>query len=368
MLPMRRFKAVFFDVGGTILRMGEPEIVYRDILAEHGYQVDLQTVKRAVTEARQVARAVEAGPLPDLTIIAEREVQRRDMMVCEILRGLGVSEGFEECRQAIWDSWLGARVFHQYPEAESVLARLKQQGYIVGAISNWESRLEALCGNHGLRDYFDFILASEAEGHVKPSPFLFKKALHLAGVRPDEALHVGDNYREDVLAAQAVGISAVLLARDGAPPADHSPTVPTLAELLPLAEASAWIRGQVTGGAAQAADFTQIPWVHQRLSERLGFAPHPGTLNLQLSSESDRLAFDALKAGPGLRIVPEPGFCAARCYPVVLEGKLPGAALVPEVPGYPRDSLELLAPMHLRDTLGLNDGSTLTLAVPSDGQ
>jgi HAD superfamily hydrolase (TIGR01549 family) len=361
--PMRRFKAIFFDVGGTLLRMGRPEAAYRQLLLEHGYDFDLETVERAVAEARRVVRAIPSGPAADLTINGERERSRRDVMVCEILQRLGVGERFESCRLAIWESWLGTKVFQQYPEGAAVLARLKQRGYLLGAISNWEARLEALCRNHGLGEHFDFLLASEAEGYVKPGPFLFEKALRLAGVGPGEALHVGDNYREDVQAAQAVGIAAVLLAREGAPVAEHSPTIRTLDELLPLAEAAVWIQGEVVSGVGEAGRFLQVPWVRAQLIEQLGFEPFPGTLNLRVSAEADRAAFEWLKRQPEIPIEPEPGFCAARCYRVSLEGRLAAAVLIPEVPGYPPEALEIVAPVRLRDALPVRDGSLLTVAV-----
>jgi putative hydrolase of the HAD superfamily len=360
---MGRFKAVLLDVGGTMLRMGDPAAAYREILAEHGYTLEEEAVGRALIAAREAALAVPAGPLPDLTIAAEREFTRRDRLVCELLERLGVADRFEACRDSIWSSWLGTAVFHQYEETASVLARLKEQGYVIGAVSNWEPRLEMLLASHALRDYFAFILSSEAEGYVKPGPFLFQKALRLAGVSPDQALHVGDSYREDVEPARALGLSAVLLARDASRSAGYSPTIRSLEELFPLLAASDWIQGRVVSGEGEAARFTEIPWVRQQLQKRLGFVSYPGTLNLRLSSLADQLAFNRLKAGPGLLLEPEPGFCAGRCFEVVLEGHLAAAVVVPEVPGYPADLLELLAPVRLRDELGLVDDSPLTLAV-----
>ena len=123
------------------------------------------------------------------------------------------------------------------------------------------------------------------------------------------------------------------------------------------------IRGLVTSGAAEAQRFIELPWVRRRLRERLGFEPYPGTLNLHLADESDRLAFEWLKRQPAIPIEPDPGYCAARCYRALLEGRLPVAIIVPDVPGYPSDTLELLAPVRLRDELGLRDGSALTVSI-----
>lgn len=346
--------------------MGEPLAVYRDILAAHGYRVDLPAIDQALSVARQTAAAaVPAGPLPDQRINAEREYARREYMVCQMLERLGVNRNFEACRLAIWDSWLGTGVFHQFPEVRSVLARLKGKGYILAAISNWEPRLDILCANHGIRDYFDFILASEAEGFVKPGSFLFEKALRLARVEAHEAFHVGDSYPEDVQPARALGMAAVLVVRDGEgnSPVDYSPTIRSLEQLFPLLQAEEWIQGRVVSGVGEAAGFTELPWVREQTSARLGFTPYPGTLNLFLESCSDQQALQRLKSQPGIVLAPEPGYCAARCFPVAVEGHGPAAAVVPEVTGYPQDKLEILSPTRLRDELSLADGRLVTVAV-----
>ena len=44
---------------------------------------------------------------------------------------------------------------------------------------------------------------------------MFLAGLDRAGVEPQEALHIGDQYISDVKGAEAVGIKPVLLDRDG---------------------------------------------------------------------------------------------------------------------------------------------------------
>ena len=44
-----------------------------------------------------------------------------------------------------------------------------------------------------LNDYFDFVLPSCMAGYEKPEVQIFEKACDITGVRPDEALHVGDD-------------------------------------------------------------------------------------------------------------------------------------------------------------------------------
>ena len=60
----------------------------------------------------------------------------------------------------------------------------------------------------GLEAHFDHVLIADAVGYAKPDPRIFRRALELAGCRPDEAAMVGDNPVNDIAGAQAVGLTA----------------------------------------------------------------------------------------------------------------------------------------------------------------
>jgi putative hydrolase of the HAD superfamily len=49
----------------------------------------------------------------------------------------------------------------------------------------------------------------------KPNPAIFAPGLELAGCTPGEALYVGDTPAEDLAAASAAGIPALLIDRGG---------------------------------------------------------------------------------------------------------------------------------------------------------
>lgn len=118
--------------------------------------------------------------------------------------------------------------------------------------------------------------------------------------------------------------------------------------------------GRVARGQGVGAFFMAIPWVRQQVQEKLGFDPYPGTLNLLLAPES-LAAWQALLAGPGISIpAGEEGYCAARCYPILVAGRLPAAVMYPEVDGYPGDKVELIAPVRLGEALGLAEGDEVT--------
>ncbi|MDO9066097.1 MAG: HAD-IA family hydrolase, partial [Chloroflexota bacterium] len=121
-----------------------------------------------------------------------------------------------------------------FPDVTRTLSTLRDHGYHLGVISNWDGNLPDMCQAWGIAPFFDFILASWGVGYAKPNPLIFQEAMRRAAVSADAILHVGDSYNADVLGAQAAGMSAVWLNRQQQPAPDGCAAITSLDELLPL--------------------------------------------------------------------------------------------------------------------------------------
>ena len=116
-------------------------------------------------------------------------------------------------------------------------------------------------------------------------------------------------------------------------------------------------------GIRVAGDFTQVPWVKKQFQAKLDIEVYPGTLNLEVE-EDDLQVFETLKAGEGIDITPESSaFCTAKCFPVLIAGQIRGAVVFPLVPDYPKNKMELIAPVHVRETLRLDAGDVVEVEV-----
>jgi putative hydrolase of the HAD superfamily len=130
------------------------------------------------------------------------------------------------------DAMLAAIRFRPYPEVPAVLSALGERGVARVVVSNWDVSLHEVLERTGLTPLLDGALSSAEVGAPKPDPEIFTRALALAGARPEEALHVGDDLEADVGGALAAGLEPVLIDRDGslAPP----PGVRRIASLAEL--------------------------------------------------------------------------------------------------------------------------------------
>jgi riboflavin kinase, archaea type len=121
------------------------------------------------------------------------------------------------------------------------------------------------------------------------------------------------------------------------------------------------LEGTVFAGTGKGRKFMMLSWVKRQVKNQLDFVPFEGTLNLHLNFRSVRLKSQLSNAKSYL-IEPEEGFCPG----TLIEAKIDThqvAIVLPQIPGYPSDVLEIISPYYLRDHLGLSDGKTVAVTV-----
>jgi putative hydrolase of the HAD superfamily len=93
------------------------------------------------------------------------------------------------------------------------LAALRRRGLFLAIVSNIDNdQFHPLWERIGLDPYFDAITTSEEARSCKPHPEIYRHALDKAGdVAPEEVVFVGDSLEFDVVGANALGMTSVLI-------------------------------------------------------------------------------------------------------------------------------------------------------------
>jgi HAD superfamily hydrolase (TIGR01509 family) len=225
-------RAVFLDAGNTLVGIDYAVIVER--LRSDGHQVSLPDVRVAEQRAR-----VRLDPW----LAAARSTERPDtfrLYYRYALENLGIAwdgaaeRAVEDLRQAKPPYGLFSVLV---PEAPAVLDRLRRRGFRLAVVSNSNGTVAELLGALGLASRVDAIVDSGVIGAEKPDPKIFAAAADAVGVRPEEAVHVGDLYAVDVVGARAAGCRAILLDPAGAWTGVDCATAPDLPAAAHLIEA-----------------------------------------------------------------------------------------------------------------------------------
>lgn len=107
--------------------------------------------------------------------------------------------------RAYWRAYIS--VMRLYPEARTFLERAHAQGIRICIITNLTVAIQFVKIHHlHLDSLIDVVVTSEEAGVEKPHPHIFELALRKLRCAPHEVLMIGDDAREDIAGAVALGI------------------------------------------------------------------------------------------------------------------------------------------------------------------
>ncbi len=208
-----RIKAIFFDLGETLVTQNiEDNMVTRralkeiaTLLPQHASQQDLFDIYR---KGYRVNHSLRSRHLVEIPV--------QSWMRQLLRRALGGEPNDVLVRKAI-SIIVSTRAANAlaFKDAKPTLEILSKPARKLSVISNVSSHEVALriLERVGLRKYFDTVVTSAQTGIRKPDPGIFLYALMELGLKPHEAIHVGDSEEHDVRGAKTTGIGAVLISR-----------------------------------------------------------------------------------------------------------------------------------------------------------
>lgn len=231
-------KAVLFDFWGTLVEIGvfpSPVKQVRNILGLHRLHYRKYIVL--------LESALMLGESEDLYAAFTK--------VCETFRREPTQEVLDEL-VGMWNK--NKLLAKPFSDTERTLETLRKQ-YKVALVSNSDCfSVKAVIEKYGLDKFFDATILSYEIGHLKIDPEMFTAALDRLGVKPHEAVMIGDSINSDIRSAQHAGVNAILIDRRGRGYQDIPYVVESLDELpLAIDELSAEIAHRREMGVQQEA-------------------------------------------------------------------------------------------------------------------
>lgn len=210
---MNGLRVIFFDAVGTLIHLPRGAAWhYGEVARRRGLELPagaLDAAFRLVWKETPAPVTTRAPRTDDDRAWWETFVHRV-LDACAPAEGHGFdrAEYFTE----LYEEFAKPGVWDTYPEIREVLTELAAS-YQLGIISNFDGRLRVVLEQLDLARFFRHIVISSEVGADKPDPWIFSEALRVAGVAPEEALHVGDEPVADWEGAAAVGLRVFELER-----------------------------------------------------------------------------------------------------------------------------------------------------------
>lgn len=225
-------RAITFDAAHTLFHpFPSVGAIYREIMRNHGLDYQADALEAGFRNAF-------ANVEKDTGILdgERRERQYWRTVVKTSLQGLEPQPlDFESLFHDLWETFSRGDRWRVDPHVPGILADLRERGYSVNLLTNWDNRVRRVVDESSLAGHFDHLFISSEIGADKPDPAIFAHVESVLELPPDAMLHVGDSFDHDVEGALAAGWKALLLS-----PSQSARPIPTrveriasLSELLP---------------------------------------------------------------------------------------------------------------------------------------
>ncbi len=205
-------KAIFFDAVGTLFRLtntvGDH---YAYVGREVGLDLDARSLERAFHAAwkQMPPRSAIDGPRENDDKRWWRELV--DLVLDQVTTSLSELDR-DNFFEIAYEHFAEAGVWELYPEVPGILEQL-QPRFQLAVVSNFDGRLRLILQHLGISKFFPNVFVSSELGADKPDPEIYRRALRLMKLKPNEALHVGNDPKRDWEAASAAGLSIFRLER-----------------------------------------------------------------------------------------------------------------------------------------------------------
>ena len=217
---MSPLKAIFFDVGNTLLFPDRSHIL-------------APLHQRKLTPSLEQWHAIERKTKKEFDEILQHD-GRSDhsfwyLFYFHLLEEFGVHD--DALRDALVDATrISANWRDIRPGTRETLLRLGRRCPLA-VISNADGKIGDVLTRCGIANCFAAITDSGLVGYEKPHPAIFEAALRGMDAAAEQSLYVGDMYSVDYLGATRAGMQAVLFDVSGAYRESSLPRVESLEEL-----------------------------------------------------------------------------------------------------------------------------------------
>jgi len=207
--------AVSLDATRTLFEPRDLASDYARVLARHGTELATAAIGGAIVDAWAEFSAA-SDPARDRFANepgGSRQFWRRYLdRVCALA---GAPRPSRFAAAELYDSFARPELWRVYPDVRPALEQLGAAGLRLAVVSNWDERLPLLLARLELDRYFDAVVVSAEVGVEKPHPRIFEVVLERLELGAEAVVHVGDRELEDVEGAEAAGLAALRIARDG---------------------------------------------------------------------------------------------------------------------------------------------------------
>ena len=209
-----KIEVIFFDAAGTLFDVrGSVGEIYANLAAKYGKNLAPEKLQQNFIRAFRQQPPLAFPPATPKNELPALEFNWWRKLVLDVFSEFGAFPDFDYYFVEVFEFFRTAQAWQLADDVQTTLQALQERGVKIGLISNFDTRIYDVLREFELLDYFDSIHISSEVGAAKPAPQIFHAALTAHQINASQAMHIGDDVRDDVQGAEAVGMTGILLKR-----------------------------------------------------------------------------------------------------------------------------------------------------------
>ncbi|MDP3283011.1 MAG: HAD-IA family hydrolase [Desulfobacterales bacterium] len=205
--PMEDIRVVAFDCDGVMFDSVQANMDYYNSILEHFGQ-PLMTPEQFAHAHMHTANEVLANLFSDPEALEAACEFRKKMSYWPFIKDMKIEPGLK-----------------------SLLEKIRPK-YGTAVATNRSDTMQGIIAEHGLEGYFDIVVCALDVKNPKPHPESLIKIVEHFGIKPSQAIYVGDSVLDE-MAAKAAGIPLVAYNNRNLSAGYHITSLKELGEMLP---------------------------------------------------------------------------------------------------------------------------------------
>ena len=239
---VKRFKAIFFDFGGTLMCAESDNVAHSHMMKEVIQKYNLPTSPQDMVTKYNSFLFTKEMTLQD-TDPEEKSFTPLRESTKKAFKGVLEEYDIQPSKEDF--QWFSKSFFENhkkyiklFPETLLILRELKNTDLHLGIISDIDNDFQEFQFKvFGISEMFDSITTSEEVQIYKPKEKIFQIALNKAGCQGKESIIIGDSYKKDIVGGKNMGMTTIWINKFSGDDADMDKAdfvVKDLKEIFPI--------------------------------------------------------------------------------------------------------------------------------------
>lgn len=206
-------QVILFDGHGTLTYPCQSTLLlYNRLAQKHNSKIHKERIKKEYfLMKRKHYQFLKSKSKSQIPLTWDEDKKYWFFLEKSLFKKIGIKNDYEKLSSEILNNYMLPHKQRIHSDVVPILTYLKNKNYILGVLTNSDSRYREILKYYNILNLFDYLFISTEVGYKKPSKEIFNYASQKLKINLNQIWYIGDNYELDIRSALLAGIKKGIL-------------------------------------------------------------------------------------------------------------------------------------------------------------